>query len=177
MKKYKATGCARFFVVMLILAPLAYVGASLYNGQDPIQNIKDLFAFEAKEVRVWIEIGTETRSVAIYVDLTHEACLGHGFQAVVNRGQIDGGHLALGPVEDLRRGRMIPLVHQHVVNHATLSGHSKVTLQFQRFGPVGILLFGLALHWSCWVFKHCLPEILLISRIIPRKTPKNHPSP
>jgi hypothetical protein len=28
---------------MLILAPLAYVGASLYNGQDPIQNIKNLF--------------------------------------------------------------------------------------------------------------------------------------
>lgn len=43
MKKYKATGCARFFLVMLILAPLAYIGASYYNGQDPIANIKGLF--------------------------------------------------------------------------------------------------------------------------------------
>ncbi len=43
MKKYKATGCARFFLVMLILAPLAYIGASYYNGQDPIENIKGLF--------------------------------------------------------------------------------------------------------------------------------------
>ena len=42
MRKYKATGCARFFIVLLILAPLAYVGASLYNNQNPIDNIKEL---------------------------------------------------------------------------------------------------------------------------------------
>ena len=42
MRKYKATGCARFFVVMLFLAPLAYVGAALYNGQDPVENFKEL---------------------------------------------------------------------------------------------------------------------------------------
>ncbi len=42
MRKYKATGCARFFIVLIILAPLAYVGASLYNGQNPVDNIKEL---------------------------------------------------------------------------------------------------------------------------------------
>ena len=57
MKKYKATGCARFFVVMLILAPLAYVGASLYNGQDPIQNIKDLFGSTDAEVSIYTPPG------------------------------------------------------------------------------------------------------------------------
>jgi uncharacterized protein YeeX (DUF496 family) len=40
--KYKATGCARFFLVLIILAPLAYLGASYYNGEDGIQNVKDL---------------------------------------------------------------------------------------------------------------------------------------
>lgn len=44
-KKYKMTGCARFFIAMIILAPLAYLGASYYNGQDGIQNIKNFLGF------------------------------------------------------------------------------------------------------------------------------------
>lgn len=42
MTKYKATGCGRFILVLLILAPLAYIGASYYLGQDGIGNIKNL---------------------------------------------------------------------------------------------------------------------------------------
>lgn len=41
--KLKLTGFARFFFVMLILAPLAYIGASYANGEDGLQNMKDLF--------------------------------------------------------------------------------------------------------------------------------------
>ncbi|MDH3651512.1 MAG: hypothetical protein OEQ53_17650 [Saprospiraceae bacterium] len=41
-RKYKTTGCAKFFFVLIILAPLAYIGASYYNGQDGIQNVKNL---------------------------------------------------------------------------------------------------------------------------------------
>ncbi|NND05724.1 MAG: hypothetical protein HKN87_05035 [Saprospiraceae bacterium] len=41
-KKYQMTGCAKFFVVILLLAPLAYIGASYYNGQDGIENLKSL---------------------------------------------------------------------------------------------------------------------------------------
>jgi peptidoglycan hydrolase CwlO-like protein len=41
-RKYKMTGCARFFIVLIILAPLAYLGASYYNGEDGIENIKNL---------------------------------------------------------------------------------------------------------------------------------------
>lgn len=44
--KYKATGCARFFFVLIILAPLAYLGASYFNGEDGIQNIKDLIGID-----------------------------------------------------------------------------------------------------------------------------------
>lgn len=40
-KKYKLTGCAKFFVFFIIAAPLAYVGASYYNGQNPIQEVKE----------------------------------------------------------------------------------------------------------------------------------------
>ncbi len=38
----KVTGFTRFVIVMLFIAPLAYIGASYYNGEDGIQNIKDL---------------------------------------------------------------------------------------------------------------------------------------
>ena len=40
--KLRLTGFARFLLMMIILAPLAYLGASYYNGQDGIQNIKNL---------------------------------------------------------------------------------------------------------------------------------------
>jgi hypothetical protein len=40
-KKYKLTGCAKFFIFFIIAAPLAYIGASYYNGQDPIKKIKE----------------------------------------------------------------------------------------------------------------------------------------
>jgi hypothetical protein len=40
-RKYKLTGCAKFFVFFIIAAPIAYVGASYYNGQDPIKEIRE----------------------------------------------------------------------------------------------------------------------------------------
>ncbi len=49
--KYKMTGCAKFFFVLIILAPLAYVGASYYNGQDGIQNIKNLLGMGSEQTR------------------------------------------------------------------------------------------------------------------------------
>ncbi len=50
--KYKMTGCAKFFFVLIILAPLAYVGASYYNGQDGIQTIKNLLGMGSEQTRV-----------------------------------------------------------------------------------------------------------------------------
>ncbi len=42
-RKMKLTGFARFLLVMIILAPLAFIGASYYNGEDGIENFKNLF--------------------------------------------------------------------------------------------------------------------------------------
>ncbi|HMQ49625.1 MAG TPA: hypothetical protein PKA00_19180 [Saprospiraceae bacterium] len=39
-KRMRMTPFARFFIVMLFLAPVAYIGASYYNGEDGIGNIK-----------------------------------------------------------------------------------------------------------------------------------------
>lgn len=49
-KRLKVTPFARFFLAMLVIAPLAYIGASYLNGQDGLQNIKNLFNGEKTEV-------------------------------------------------------------------------------------------------------------------------------
>ena len=43
-KKYKLTAFARLFIFMIFFAPLAYIGASYYNGEDGIAKIKALFS-------------------------------------------------------------------------------------------------------------------------------------
>jgi cell division protein FtsB len=42
-KKLTLTPFARLFIVLLFVVPISYIGASYYNGEDGIQNIKDLF--------------------------------------------------------------------------------------------------------------------------------------
>ena len=47
--KYQATGCAKFFLVLVILAPLAYIGASYYNGEDGLAKIKNVVTKESSD--------------------------------------------------------------------------------------------------------------------------------
>ncbi len=42
-RKLKTTGIGRFLIFLIIVAPLIYLGASYYKGQDGLQNLKDLF--------------------------------------------------------------------------------------------------------------------------------------
>ena len=42
-RKYKSTGCARIFFVLIIVAPIAFFVASYINGSDPIATIKGWF--------------------------------------------------------------------------------------------------------------------------------------
>jgi cell division protein FtsB len=44
-KKLALTPFARLFIVLLFVVPLSYIGASYYNGEDGIQNIKNLLGF------------------------------------------------------------------------------------------------------------------------------------
>lgn len=45
-RRIKLTAFTRFLLVMIILVPLAFVGASLYNGKDPIVEAKKLLGME-----------------------------------------------------------------------------------------------------------------------------------
>jgi peptidoglycan hydrolase CwlO-like protein len=47
-KKYKSTGFARFIIIMLFLVPIAYIGASYVNGEDGLENIKNIFTGKDK---------------------------------------------------------------------------------------------------------------------------------
>ncbi|NUQ26375.1 MAG: hypothetical protein HUU34_20695 [Saprospiraceae bacterium] len=47
-RRLQITGFARFLIVMVILAPAAYIGASYYNGQNGIQNFKNLIGIDSK---------------------------------------------------------------------------------------------------------------------------------
>jgi hypothetical protein len=45
-RKFRVTGFTRFFLVMIIVAPLAYLAASYYNGEDGISNFKRLLGID-----------------------------------------------------------------------------------------------------------------------------------
>lgn len=49
-RKMKVTGFARFFLVMIVVAPVAYIGASYYNGEDGIANIKRFLGLDKSEI-------------------------------------------------------------------------------------------------------------------------------
>ena len=46
----KMTPFARFFIMLIIVAPLAYLGAAYYNGEDGIQNLKNIFSSGAEKI-------------------------------------------------------------------------------------------------------------------------------
>ena len=43
-RKFQITGFARFLLFLVIAAPLAYLGASYYNGENGIENIKNMIS-------------------------------------------------------------------------------------------------------------------------------------
>lgn len=41
-RRLKLTGFSRFLIFMLFFAPIAYIGISYYQGEDGLQNVKDI---------------------------------------------------------------------------------------------------------------------------------------
>jgi cell division protein FtsB len=63
-RKTKLTPFARFFIFLLIAAPLAYLGASYYNGEDGIGKVKEMFGNNSEDERTETESDpSETMSV------------------------------------------------------------------------------------------------------------------
>lgn len=54
--KYKVTGCARFFVFLIIFLPIVFFGAAYLRGENGVQIVKDfwndLTGKEKTEIRI-----------------------------------------------------------------------------------------------------------------------------
>ncbi len=48
-KRMRPTGCAKFFLLIIIVAPLAFIGVSLYRGESPKDNFNALIGSEQKD--------------------------------------------------------------------------------------------------------------------------------
>ena len=52
-RRVKATGCGKFFIILVIVVPIAFVGASLFNGKNPIDAFKELLGIEKVVEESW----------------------------------------------------------------------------------------------------------------------------
>ena len=48
-RKARLTVFSRFLIMMLVVGPLAFLGASYYNGENGVETVKDLFNQGGKE--------------------------------------------------------------------------------------------------------------------------------
>lgn len=62
---YKITGFAKFIIFILIVAPLAYIGASYYYGQDPFEKIKSLEIFNNQNKEMVEKVSTTPATLPV----------------------------------------------------------------------------------------------------------------
>jgi len=46
-RRHRPTGCAKFFLVILIVAPIAFIGASLFTGKNPVDSFYEVFGLKS----------------------------------------------------------------------------------------------------------------------------------
>ncbi|MCB0551292.1 MAG: hypothetical protein KDD19_27220 [Phaeodactylibacter sp.] len=61
MPRRKMTPFARFFIVMLIIVPLAYFGASWYNGEDPL-NVRQYLGLDGQPKTEQVTVVADDKS-------------------------------------------------------------------------------------------------------------------
>jgi peptidoglycan hydrolase CwlO-like protein len=61
-RRVRLTSFTRFLLVMIVLVPAAYIGASYYNGEDGIQNIKNLLGIGKSQPTVQVETNRSPRT-------------------------------------------------------------------------------------------------------------------
>ncbi|MFT4535733.1 MAG: hypothetical protein ACJA1A_001306 [Saprospiraceae bacterium] len=61
--KYKITGFARLLVFMIFFAPIAYIGASYYQGEDGIAKIKSLLNIGADNDTIELRISKKKEEI------------------------------------------------------------------------------------------------------------------
>lgn len=72
MAKLRVTGFTRFLLMLIIVVPLAFAGASYYNGQDPIENFRKLIGSEQTATTTEKPVQQEAGDEATLNDLQEE---------------------------------------------------------------------------------------------------------
>jgi hypothetical protein len=90
---------------------------------------------------VLVHVRAEPRRTAVHGDLPRQAGFHQRIKAIINRGVRDLRHRLFRPDENLLGGRMIALLHQHVIDLLPL-GRQAQTGRPQLLGQV--LVFGMA---------------------------------
>src|SRR6185312_5018796 len=88
-------------------------------------NIEHFGANVAIKVAMLAHVRAKTGRAAVHVHLPRHAGLHEGVEAVVDGGHGNIGHFALGADEHFLGGRMIALLHQHIVDVLALRGEPK----------------------------------------------------
>lgn len=66
-RRLKTTLFTRFLIMLLIVAPLAYFGASYVNGEDPIKNLKQFFQKDQTEQKQVIQADSHENGAALEI--------------------------------------------------------------------------------------------------------------
>jgi hypothetical protein len=105
------------------------------------RHIKNLAAGIAGIMAMILHVRAKARRAPLKLDLTDQAALDEGVEAIINRRVRDFRHLLFGADEDFFGRRVIPLVQDHVINLLALRRETK-TARAQLFSQV---LFGLVM--------------------------------
>src|SRR5690606_1659240 len=98
------------------------------------------------KVGVGLEVGAVSGGAALKVDLPDEVALHEGFEAVVNGGEGDGGHLGLYAGKNLVGGGMVALGEEGVIDHFALRGVAQAAVGEALREGVGTVVLGGGSH-------------------------------
>jgi len=88
-------------------------------------DVVDLAGLLVVKMGVWAKVRAVAGGTALVVHLADEPALHEGFEAVINRGEGDGGHLCFDAGENFLGGWVITLLEERTVNQFALRRGAK----------------------------------------------------
>lgn len=64
-RRIRLTGFTKFIFIMIFVAPIAYIGASYYNGEDGIENLKKMLKIGEKTEQVQDQPANDNTTIPV----------------------------------------------------------------------------------------------------------------
>ena len=101
----------------------------LQFGAGQERHVHDRAATGAGEVPVFGVVCAITRGPAVQMHFADQTALGQRLEDIVDRGQLEGFHLGLGPKKDFHGRRVVLPLEQCTVNMLALAGQTQAILR------------------------------------------------